>query len=436
MKEEMKNKKIDFYKTSGDKPVVRRIGANIRKIFMEDEIFIDKFRFNFFLQRPETIFSVNEDENEWVGLEPDIIQNVTNEIQMKYPYFDTGMGLVIQNEILTACRANQVSPPLEYIKSIEWDKEDRLNTWISKVFKIEDNPYHRYIGRQWIKHMVQRLKYPGRKFDNILIIEGDQGAGKSTSLRVLANLNKENLFNETTNTPDNGKDFIEQLQGNIIMEFAEGAIMGYKNQNKLKAFITEQSDKYRPPYAKNLQAFPRQIVFAMTTNDKEYLRDSTGERRYWPIEIPTGEKADSQWIDDNRDQLFAEALLLAEEVYQEMPNDVLTIWSEMIESRKEYNQKLEFIINWYDNLTLESKEDGVSYEELKSIMDNEDDLRTEKIYPKDITSAFTKTLFLKKKRITLDDKTRVLKYIPTERTPKNNGNTTTRQVVEDNFNDF
>jgi len=152
-------------------------------------------------------------------------------------------------------------------------------------------------------------------------------------------------YHETVATPDN-KDFFLSLQGNLIIEFSEGETLSRGEIKQLKAVITTQEDKYRAPYERHVQTHPRRCVFAMTTNQSEYLKDETGNRRWLPVAC-VGD-ADTDWLRDNRDQVMAEALYRVEELKEttyEFPESVKLEQ----EKRQVVSPNTDRVREWYYN---------------------------------------------------------------------------------------
>lgn len=149
---------------------------------------------------------------------------------------------------------------------------------------------------------MARALTPGEKVDAMLILEGGQGVGKSSALRVLTG---ESWFGDAL--PDMGsKDAATYLRGKWIVEIAELTAVRRADLEQVKAFLTRQEERYRPPYGRTEVFEPRRCVFAGTTNSSDYLRDETGNRRFWPVRVGT---IDLDAIEDNRDQLWAEAVV-------------------------------------------------------------------------------------------------------------------------------
>lgn len=199
-------------------------------------------------------------------------------------------------------------PVREHLDALpEHDKKARLDTWLTDYLGVADSAYTRAVGRKFLVAMVARAMLPGCKFDNVLVLGGKQGVGKSTVCAILAD--RPEWFLDAL--PDIGKDggdpAMKALRGKWVVEVGELVAVRKAEQEDLKAFITRQVDEYRLAYAVEQTAAPRQCVMIGTTNKREFLRDDTGDRRYWPVWCEGSLKLDSLKAD--RAQLFAEALV-------------------------------------------------------------------------------------------------------------------------------
>lgn len=196
-------------------------------------------------------------------------------------------------------------PVQEYLHGLKWDGTKRLSHWMADLLGAEQNEYTAAVGTKWMIGAVARVHAePGRlvKMDNVLILEGGQGAGKSTVVALLAK-----PWSAESHFDIGSKDGYQQLRGVWIYELAELDAFNKAESTKAKAFFTTSEDNYRPSYGHRTQKFPRQVVFVGTTNQDQYLKDVTGNRRYWPIRC--GE-INLQALEKIRDQLWAEALHL------------------------------------------------------------------------------------------------------------------------------
>jgi len=188
----------------------------------------------------------------------------------------------------------------EWLHSLQWDNQSRINELMMLGFGAEDNEYTRAVGRNFLVGMIARAMRPGCQLDTLPILEGAQGIGKSQGLAALAG-----QFYADIDTAIGTKEFAEQIQGKWLVELSELSAMRPSDVEKVKSGITRTSDVYREPFAILASDHPRQCVFAGTTNAQNYLVDSTGNRRFWPVKCGV---IDRDWIKRNREQLFAEAM--------------------------------------------------------------------------------------------------------------------------------
>jgi predicted P-loop ATPase len=190
-------------------------------------------------------------------------------------------------------------PVLEYLDSLEWDRVPRLKSWLHDYLGADDNQYTRSIGPCMLVGAVARIHHPGCKVDNVPIIEGPQGIGKSSALRA--------LFDPwfADEIADLGsKDAAMQTRGVWLIEWSELDAMSRGETSRTKAFITRTTDRFRPPYGHRVIESPRSCVFWGTTNAEGYLKDETGARRFWPVRA---RKINVVGLRRARDQLWAEA---------------------------------------------------------------------------------------------------------------------------------
>lgn len=269
------------------------------------------------------------------------------------PFAKVPKGMVF-DAMMKLSMKNKYDSAKDYVTGLKWDNVARLDTWLCSTYGVEDNKYHRAVASNWMKGMVKRIIDPGCKFDYVMVLEGKQGAKKSMSLNILGG----SWYVETTMSTDS-KDFFMQFHGKVIVEFSEGETLSRTEVKRMKAIITTQSDKYRPPYERVSKDFPRRCVFAMTTNQDEYLKDETGNRRWFPVRVVKDE-ADTDWLKEHRDQLFAEAyhrLVALKETIWEFPKEE-SIIEQNARRIKDPNEDL--IIEWYWNaLTDQQRAEGI-----------------------------------------------------------------------------
>ncbi len=190
-------------------------------------------------------------------------------------------------------------PVLTYIDALAWDGTPRVDTWLIDRCGAEDTPLVREIGSCFLISAVARVKKPGCKVDNVLILVGPQGIGKSRAFATLAG----EWFSDSA-IDFAGKDAYQQLPGVWIYELAELDSLRRSETSAIKAYISAQVDHYRPSYGRNVVDVPRQTVFVGSTNEAEFLRDPSGSRRFWPVAVPA---VDLAGLAADRDQLWAEA---------------------------------------------------------------------------------------------------------------------------------
>lgn len=180
-------------------------------------------------------------------------------------------------------RDREYHPIRDIVDSLVWDETDRIESFLSKWAKVDDTAYSREVSRLIFAGGIHRLYNPGCKFDDVPVLIGTrQGEGKSTLVRWLAM--NDAYFKEVTEI--DGQRSIEQLSGAWICEIAELlALTKVKEQAAVKAYITRQTDSYRQPYDKNTTDLPRQCIFIGTTNNEHFLKDQTGNRRFYPITV-------------------------------------------------------------------------------------------------------------------------------------------------------
>lgn len=211
---------------------------------------------------------------------------------------------VVQAGIAMRAEEQPYHPIREWLNATPWDGTERLATWVSKAFGITDKPeYHALIGSKFLQAMVARVMEPGCKADYMMVLEGGQGEMKSTACEILAGGSM--WFSDSL--PDIGEDekrVSQHLRGKWLIEIAELGSIGKSHIDDVKKFLARKIEKFTPMYGRAEVEEPRQCVFVGTTNETSYLKDETGNRRFWPIVII---KIDIVWLRANRDQLLAEA---------------------------------------------------------------------------------------------------------------------------------
>ena len=194
-------------------------------------------------------------------------------------------------------------PVRDYLNRLEWDGVPRLGTWLTTYTGAQDTALTRKFGELTLKAAVARVTNPGVKFDSILVLEGTQRAGKSSTVRALAG---NDWFDDSVKLGDDSKIMQEKTRGKWIFEISELGGLRKSGVEDVKAQISKQSDRARPAYGRRATELPRQFIMIGTTNDDKYLLDPTGNTRYWPVKTGV---FDVPALRRDRDQLWAEAVV-------------------------------------------------------------------------------------------------------------------------------
>lgn len=199
---------------------------------------------------------------------------------------------------------NSFHPVRNYLNKLEWDRVPRLDTWLNTVMGVTQSGYSAKVGKRWMISAVARVMRPGCKADSVMILEGGQGEGKSTAMSILGG----DWFMDTPFALGD-KDGFQAIRGKWIIELGELDSFNKAESTKAKQFFSASTDTYRESYGRRTNDVPRQCVFVGTTNQDEYLKDATGNRRYWPVACT---KVDLEQLREIRDQLWAEAMFCYE----------------------------------------------------------------------------------------------------------------------------
>lgn len=229
-------------------------------------------------------------------------------LQRRYDF--TPSSLLVREALVTLAEDHQYNPVLDWLRSLTWDRIERLDHWIIDYMGVDEQDvksleYVRLVSRWWLMQAVARVLRPGCKADYVLVLEGSQGKRKSSALELLGRL----WFGD--NELDFGnKDSMMALQGKMIYEIPELGALARSDERRQKAFLTRKVDEFRPPFGRGFVKRPRQMIFAGSTNEWEWNKDPTGGRRFWPI--PCELEINLEGLAGVVDQLFAEALVRVE----------------------------------------------------------------------------------------------------------------------------
>lgn len=206
----------------------------------------------------------------------------------------------VLDAVESAARANTRHPLREYLDGLKWDGEPRLLGWLHTYLGASATEYTLTVGKLWMMSAVARAYQPGAQVDHMIILEGAQGAGKSSAVRILAGdwyLGSLPDLRDVTRASD-------AIHGAWLVEIGELDAMRGASATRVKDFISQTTDVYRPAYRRLKVRHPRSCVFIGTTNEGAYLADPTGARRFWPVTVT---RLDRAGLERDRDQLWAEA---------------------------------------------------------------------------------------------------------------------------------
>lgn len=242
----------------------------------------------------------HEDYEPWLGADDRRLEHWFGKT------YEIKSGTTIKNAFTEVAHVNRFHPIIEYLEAQEWDGKPRVDRLFVDYLGAANTAYTREVTRKMLIAAVKRLYEPGCKFDYMLVLVGPQGAGKSTIIQMLA----QRWFSDSLKTFDT-KEAGEHLQSAWIFEFGELAGMTKTEVDEIKQFITKRSDKYRVAYDRVITDFPRKCVFFGTTNNWNFLKDPTGNRRFWPVTVEPDKRTKNVFTDLSEyeiGQIWAEAV--------------------------------------------------------------------------------------------------------------------------------
>lgn len=277
---------------------------NVLAFFQQDESLIGCMAFNTLYNRAVFIRDLpwrkcqdQHNGTEWTD----------DDTEEFYRYAGDNYGLILPIDsidigIKMLAREHIFCPIQQYLESLQWDGKPRIATAFHDFLGVERNAYTIDISTLFFRALVARVYQPAIKFDHVIVLQGDQGISKSSFLRILGG----EWYSDGIRKFE-GKEAIEAIQGVLIGEIPELQGFSKAEIEEIKAFITRTEDRARMAYGRRVQSFPRRTVFVGTTNADDYLRDATGNRRFFPIICHKA--LDFEALAEVREQLFAEAVV-------------------------------------------------------------------------------------------------------------------------------
>ncbi len=258
-----------------------------------------------------------------------------------YRYMETFYGITgrekMDNALLIVSAQNKINDVKRYLQGLKWDGVRRLDTLLPDYLGAEDNAYTRAVMRKSLCAAVARAIIGGVKFDYMPIFTGSQGIGKSTFLSILGR----DWFSDSLTTFE-GKEAAELIQGTWINEVGELSAFSRQETQVIKQFLSKTHDIYRAAYGRRTDKYPRRCVFFGTSNDAEFLRDATGNRRFWPVDVGIHPAKKSVWeqLSQEVDQIWAEAHAywqMGEKLF--LPKEIEKMAEEMQDEHRETSGK-------------------------------------------------------------------------------------------------
>lgn len=275
---------------------------NVLVILENDPVLKDKLAFDEFANRGLVLgvlpWDNRQERRQWTDVDDAGLRHYIEKV-----YQITGKERIYDAAALAAHKYT-INDVKDYLLGLSWDGENRLDALLTNYLGAEDNLYTRAVMRKSLTAAVARVMRPGTKYDYMPIFAGPQGIGKSTFLRILG----KRWYSDSLQSFE-GKEAAEMIQGTWINELGELNGLSKSETNAVKQFLSRTNDIYREAYGRRTGEYPRRCVFFGTTNDYEFLRDRTGNRRFWPVDVGLQPALKNVFTDLNAeaDQIWAEA---------------------------------------------------------------------------------------------------------------------------------
>lgn len=267
-----------------------------------------------------------------------------------YRYVEVFYGLTgrekLDNALMIVSAQNRINEVKQYLQRLKWDGVKRLDRLLSEYLGAEDTAYTRAVMRKSLCAAVARAVNGGTKYDYMPIFTGPQGIGKSTFLRILG----KDWFSDSLTTFE-GKEAAELIQGTWINEIGELSAFTKQETQVIKQFLSKTDDIYRAAYGRRTDKYPRRCVFFGTSNDSEFLKDATGNRRFWPVDVGVHPAKKSVWnqLPLEVDQIWAEAYVywaMGEPLY--LPKEIEDLAKDQQEKHRESSGKEGIILDFLE----------------------------------------------------------------------------------------
>lgn len=252
----------------------------------------------------------------------------------------------LDNALMIVSAQNRINEVKQYLQGLKWDGVKRLDRLLSEYLGAEDTAYTRAVMRKSLCAAVARAVNGGTKYDYMPIFTGPQGIGKSTFLRILG----KDWFSDSLTTFE-GKEAAELIQGTWINEIGELSAFTKQETQVIKQFLSKTDDIYRAAYGRRTDKYPRRCVFFGTSNDSEFLKDATGNRRFWPVDVGVHPAKKSVWnqLPLEVDQIWAEAYVywaMGEPLY--LPKEIEDLAKDQQEKHRESSGKEGIILDFLE----------------------------------------------------------------------------------------
>ena len=261
------------------------------------------------------------------------LSKINNDVYRELGFSNKGWVEDCINEVFSK---NMYNPVVDYLKSLKWDGKKRIETLLIDMFDADDTKLNRDMTRKWMIAAVKRTLIPGCKFDNMIVLQGGQGIGKSTFCEKIS----KGFYNTISLNEIDNKDLIDKLNKTWVGIIDEMNNFNRRDMNDIKDFLSKCKEGARLAYEKNHRTFERHCVFIGSTNEDTFLRDITGsvERRFWCIKCnktKMDSKISDTMTDEYVDQLWAEAY----HYYMEDPDQYLDMDQNMMDDFAKEQEK-------------------------------------------------------------------------------------------------